>query len=57
MWFEEKYRGFDIYGVYEDKPFPFEGNIIYISDASRFSRGDLEDTKKDIDNYLKRVDN
>ncbi len=57
MWFEEKYRGFDIYGVYEDKPFPFEGNIIYISDASRFSRGDLEDTKKDIDSYLKRVDN
>jgi len=57
MWSEEIYKGIEIFGYYEDKPFPFEGNIIYSSSVTRFSRGDLEDTKKDIDNYLKRVDN
>jgi len=54
MWSEEIYKGIEIFGYYEDKPFPFEGNIIYSSSVTRFSRGSVSEAEEDIDNYLKK---
>lgn len=53
MWSEEIYKGIEIFGYYEDKPFPFEGNIIYSSSVTRFSRGSVSEAEEDIDKYLK----